>query len=230
MLRAMYRAAPLFFLALLAAAIPAFWPSYLFPKKYESDWHVHLHGIAMFLWMLMLIVQSTLARARAFETHRALGKASFVLVPVIVASTLLLAHYRMRSGLNRELVYFFYVQVALLVQFLAAYLLAIANRRTPAMHMRFMACTALALVDPIFARLLYIHFGIEPPLMQLITYGAIDLVLVALIVHDRGQRSYSHAYEGMLALFVATQAPTFFLTTTKEWLAFTQAFARLPLP
>jgi hypothetical protein len=225
----MYRASPFLFAALLAAAIPAFWP-YLNPKKYETDWHVHLHGIAMFLWMLMLIVQSTLATRRSFDKHRALGRTSFVLVPVIVASTLLLAHYRMRSGLNQELIYFFYVQVALLVQFLVAYFLAIANRRTPQIHMRFMVCTALALVDPILARLLFYGFGVEPPLMQLATYGFTDLVIVALIVHDRMQRHYSRVYEGMLAVFVVTQAPTFFLTGTKEWLAFTQAFAKLTLP
>ena len=230
MLRAMYRAAPFFFVALLAAAIPAFWPTYLFPKKYEADWHVHLHGVAMLLWMLMLIVQSTLASLRSFGAHRAIGKTSFVLVPVIVASTLLLAHYRMRSGINRELLYFFYVQVALLVQFLVAYFFAMANRRMSPVHMRFMVCTGLALVDPIFARLLAIHFGIEPPLMQLITYGFIDLVLVALILHDRMQDHYARAYQGMLVVFVVTQAPTFFITGTKEWLAFTKAFAKLPLP
>jgi hypothetical protein len=226
----MYRASPFFFAALLLAAIPAFWPSYLFPKKYEADWHVHLHGIAMFLWMLLLIVQATLATRGGLAAHRALGKTSFVLVPVVVASTLLLAHYRMRSGINPELLYFFYVQVALLVQFLGAWFFAIANRRMSQVHMRFMVCTALALVDPILARLLYIHLGIEPPLMQLITYGVIDLVLVALIVQDRMERHYSRAYEGMLALFVVTQAPTFFITQSKEWLAFTKAFAKLPLP
>jgi hypothetical protein len=226
----MYRASPFFFAALLLAAIPAFWPSYLAPKKYETDWHVHLHGIAMLLWMLMLIVQSTLASRRSFEAHRAIGKTSFVLVPVILASTLLLAHYRMRSGINKELLYFFYVQSALLVQFLVAYFFAIANRRMPPVHMRFMACTALALVDPIFARLLYNHFGIEPPLLQLITYGFIDLILVALIVHDRIEQHYARAYQGMLVVFLVTQVPTFFITGTKEWLAFTKAFAKLPLP
>ena len=69
----MYRASPFFFAVLLLAAIPAFWPTYFAPKKYETDWHVHLHGIAMFLWMLLLIVQSTLATRRSFEAHRALG-------------------------------------------------------------------------------------------------------------------------------------------------------------
>lgn len=230
MLRAMYRASPFFFIALLLLAISAFWPSYFFPKKYEADWHVHLHGIAMFLWMLLLIVQSMLIRHKAFPVHRALGKTSFVLVPVIVVSTVLLANYRMRSGLNEELIYFLYVQAALMVQFVVAYCLAIFERRTPAAHMRFMVCTALALVDPILARVLFWQTGISFPLAQAITYGVVDAVLVALIVHDRMQRHYVQAYPAMLALFVATQAPTFFLPQTREWIAFTQAFAKLPLP
>ena len=226
----MYRATPFWFLALLLLAIPAFWPSYFFPKKYETDWHVHFHGIVMFLWMLLLIVQATLVATRSFAAHRALGRTSFVLVPLIVVSTLLLAHYRMRAGLNRELLYFFAVQVGLLIQFVIAYSAAMLNRRTTAMHMRFMSCTALALVDPILARLLAIHFGIEPPLLQLITYGVIDAILLVLIVWDRVQGAYTRAYEFMLVVFVATQVPTFYALASKQWLAFTQAFARLPLP
>jgi hypothetical protein len=226
----MYRASAFYFFALLLLAVAGFWPSYIRPKRFEADWHVHLHGVAMFLWMLMLVTQATLMRAGARGAHRALGKASFVLVPVIVVSTLLLAHYRMRSGLNKELIYFFCVQLSLLAAFLIAYGGAILNRRTPAVHMRFMACTALALVDPILARLLYIHFGIEPPLLQLITYGAVDLVLVALIIHDRIERHYAAVYQGMLVVFVATQLPTFLVTQTPWWLSFTKAFARLPLP
>ena len=226
----MYRASPFFFFLLLLLAIAAFWPSYIVPKRYETDWHVHLHAVAMLLWMLMLIVQASLIFARSFPFHRALGKTSIVLVPVIVASTLLLAHYRMRSGLNKELLYFFYVQLSLLAVFLIAYFFAILNRRTPAVHMRFMVCTALTLVDPILARLLYIHLGIEPPLMQLITYGVVDLILVALIVHDRIERQYAQVYPGMFVVFLVAQVPTFLVTNTTWWKAFTQSFARLPLP
>ena len=226
----MRRANPLWFLALLLLAIPAFWPSYLFPKRYETDWHVHLHGVAMFLWLLLLIVQASLARFGALGWHRALGRTSFVLVPLIVVSTLLLAHYRMRQGLNRELIYFFAVQVGLMIQFVIAYSMAILNRHTTAAHQRLMACTALALVDPILARLLAIHLGIEPPMLQLITYGVVDLILVMLIVRDRMNDEYTWTYEGMLAVFIATQVPTFFALGSKWWLGVTQAFARLPLP
>lgn len=226
----MYRASPFYFFALLLLAVAGFWPSYIQPKRFEADWHVHLHGVAMFLWILMLVTQATLMRAGARGAHRALGKTSYVLVPVIVASTLLLANYRMRSGLSKEFIYFFYVQVSLLAVFLIAYGGAILNRMTPAVHMRFMACTALALVDPILARLLYNHFGIEPPLLQAITYGAVDLVLVALIIHDRIERHYAAVYQGMLVVFVAAQVPTFLITQKPWWVAFTKAFAQLPLP
>jgi hypothetical protein len=226
----MYRAAPFYFVALLLLSVPAFWPTYFAPKVYEADWHVHLHGVAMFLWLAMLIGQAWLARARVFGAHRLVGKASYVLVPVIVASTLLLDSYRMRSGINAEFLYFFWVQLTLLVQFLVAYALAIHNRATPPIHMRFMACTALALVDPIVARLLYNHLGIEPPLMQLMTYGAVDVILLALILHDRAQRRDARVYAGMLAFFVATQVPTFVVTQSAWWNRFTHAFAALPLP
>ena len=150
----MYRAGVFYFAALLLLALAAFWPTYLFPRRYETDWHVHLHGVAMFLWMLMLVAQAGLARARAFATHRALGKASYALVPVIVASTILLAHYRLQSGITGELLYFLVVQAALVGVFVACYALAIANRRSPLRHMRYMVGTALAIVDPILARIL----------------------------------------------------------------------------
>jgi hypothetical protein len=226
----MYRASAFYFFALLLLAVAGFWPSYFRPKQFEADWHVHLHGIAMFLWVAMLVTQAALMRAGARGTHRALGRASFVLVPVIVASTLLLAHYRMRSGIDKDMLYFFGVQLGLLTAFLIAYGGAILNRRTPAVHMRFMVCTALALIDPILARLLYNHFGIEPPLLQLITYGVIDAILLVLIILDRIERHYAAVYQGMLVIFVATQVPTLLFTQTPWWRAFIQAFARLPLP
>ena len=43
-----YRRSAPFFGALLLLAIPAFWPTYFSPPRYEADWHVHVHGIALF--------------------------------------------------------------------------------------------------------------------------------------------------------------------------------------
>jgi hypothetical protein len=207
-----------------------FWPTYFVPK-FEADWHVHLHGVAMFLWVLLLIAQAGLVRARQLPLHRALGKVSYGLVPVIVVSTLLLPHYRMKQqGLTEELLYFFYVQLSLLAVFVLAYSLAIANKSRPQLHARYMVCTALTLIDPILARIFDVHLGIERPLLQVISFGLIDVILLALIGADWRAERRARVYPTMLVVFVVTQIPTFFLFKLPAWTAFTEGYSRLPLP
>lgn len=226
----MHQRAVFYFLGLLLLAAAGFWPTYLAAPRVEGDWHVHLHGVAMFCWMGLLIAQAGLVRARRLSTHRALGRVSFGLVPVIVVSTLLLAHYRMRQGLNVDLLYFFYVQVSLLAVFVASYALAIANRRRPAIHARYMVCAALTLVDPIVARILAFSVGAGFPAMQVATYCAVDAILLALIARDVRRQQEPHVYPVMLAVFIATQLPTFFLYRTGAWRALVESFAAMPLP
>ena len=218
-----------YFLGLLLLAAAGFWPTYLAAPR-EGDWHVHLHGVAMFGWMGLMIAQAWLVRAGRQSTHRALGRVSFGLVPVIVVSTLLLAHYRMRQGLNVDLLYFFYVQLALLAVFVASYALAIFNRHRPALHARYMVCAALTLVDPIVARILAFSLGTGFPAMQVATYVAVDAILLALIASDLLRQQAPRVYPAMLAVFIAAQVPTFFLYRTAAWRAFVESFAALPLP
>lgn len=227
---ALHRRSVFYVAGLLLLAIPAFWPTYLNPPKVEADWHVHVHGIAMFLWFALLITQTGLIRANGRSLHRSIGKLSYALVPVIVASTFLLANYRMRQGLNEELLYFFYLQVALMAVFVLAYSLAIRHRRTPAIHARYMLCTALAVLDPIVARILFNSLGTDYPWTQVATFGMVDAILLGLMLRDRREGNGLRVFPVMLAVFVATQIPTFFLYKMSVWRAFTAGFAALPLP
>ena len=93
-----------------------------------------------------------------------------------------------------------------------------------------MVCTALTLVDPIVARLLYIGLGIEPPAMQAITYALVDATLVFLWMRDRRLGSSAGVFPGMLALFILVEIPTFILPDTVAWRAFAGWYAGLPLP
>jgi hypothetical protein len=222
-----------FFAALGLFAIAGFWPSYVSRVHQETNLHVHLHGVAMALWCLMLITQGYLIRSDYRPAHRLVGTFSFILVPLIVFSTLSLAHFRVQEAgkdPSTELLYFLYVQLSLLVVFVVAYVLAIANRRTPSIHSGYMVCTALTLVDPVFARLLNNHFGVTPPLMQLLTYAFIDLILLWLIVWGRRQPRPVTLFPAMLAVFVAAQIPTFFLFKTPAWHAFATWYGSLPIP
>ena len=226
----MHRASAYYFIALLLLAIPAFWPTYLFPPKYETDWHVHLHGAAMLAWMLLLVAQASLIATRRNDIHRRLGKVSYALVPLIVVSTLLLAHYRLRHTINEELLYFFVVQLALLGVLALAYGLAMANRKRPALHMRYMVCTSLTLVDPILARILFHAAGTGFPAGKVVTYALTDAILAVLAWIDWRGGQRQRVYLSMLGVFIAAQIPTFFLYKLPAWRQLAEWYASLPLP
>ena len=224
---AFYRRSAPFFGALLLLAVPAFWPSYIAPKEYEGDWHVHVHGIALFLWALLLIAQPWLIRAGRLRIHRRLGKASYVIAPVIVVSTILLAKYRMAGEHPADQLYFLYLQLWLTAVFAVAYVQAIRWRRSGAIHARYMICTGLTMIDPIVARLLYNVGGIEPPWMQIVTFLIVDAILLALWLRDRRPGNGVRVFPLMLALFVAFEIPTFFLPATPAWESFGKWFGSL---
>jgi uncharacterized membrane protein len=66
---------------------------------------VHLHGFLMLAWMALLIVQGGLIRGGNRALHRALGRVSHVLVPLIVISTLWVLHLRLTQKIDAELLY-----------------------------------------------------------------------------------------------------------------------------
>ena len=224
------RSAP-FFGALLLLALPAFWPSYFFPKQYETDWHVHVHGVALFAWAVLLIAQPWLIHAGRLRIHRRLGKVSYFLAPVIVVSTILLARFRMHDSVPTfDQLHFLCVQIALMAIFAVAYVQAIRWRRVGGMHARYMVCTGIAMIDPIVARILYNHTGVDIPWLQVATYLLMDAILLALWLRDRRARNGIDVFPKMLALSVALELPTFFLPQSAAWLALVTAFAGLPLP
>jgi hypothetical protein len=223
------KSAPWFVLFMLLA-IPAFWPSYLYVEKVERDWHVHAHGFSLFAWGVMLIVQPWLISRGNRALHRRIGKFSYVLAPLVVISTILLGSYRLKSELGNEQLYFLWVQVALLTLFTLAYVQAMRHRHEPALHARYMVCTALAMFDPIMARIINNHFGIDYPIMQVLTWLMIDAILLYLWKRDVERGSGIRVFPGMLAAFVVMQVPTFFLYKTAAWAGFAKWYAALPLP
>jgi hypothetical protein len=222
------RRAVFFFAALLLLSIPAFWPSYLFPPKPIPEARVHLHGLLMLAWMLLLIIQGGLIRGGNRPLHRALGRISYVLVPLIVVSTLSVLHLRLNQKIDAELLYFLYIILSLTAVFAFSWAMAMRNRATPAVHARYMICTALALVDPILGRVVFFHAGIEPPGMQVVTYALVDAILLWLAYRDRA--SGIRVFPFMLAVFVMVQIPTFFIFRLEAWPKFAQWLAALPLP
>ena len=221
------------FAVLLAVSIFAFWPSY-FSRPAAATGYMHLHAAIMGLWMLLLVLQPFLIRARRFDWHRRLGRAAFVLAPLAVVTALLLSHSRLAPLAAAELgeaAPFVYLPFQAAALFGLAAGLALAFRRTAALHARYMICSALTLIDPVVARILGFRF---PPLdnelhYALIGFAITDAILLALLLMDGRSRPARAAYGTMLVAFGLVHLGYFTVAQTAGWRAFVEAFRALPL-
>ncbi len=223
-----------FFLALIPLfAVWGFWVTYFTRPPETYSVLEHLHGLAMFAWVLMLVLQSFLIRSNRRQIHRQTGKLVYILGPWIVISTILLANYKLNvRGLTAEGLYILGLQVFILIQFTVCYAMAIRYRKQPAVHARWMICSVFSMLDPIFARVLvvnFIHVPFETGIIQYITYSFIDLIIIALILRDWKTEQRKDVFLPVLMLALATQLPTLFLLKIPAWEAFAAWFMKLPL-
>lgn len=219
-----------FFGAFLLATFVAFWPTYFTRIEKIPSWSMHAHGALLLAWLLLLIAQAWLIRDRRASIHRKLGKISFLLVPLIVISSLVVEHstlVRAAGKYDLEALFFAFLVVALLCIFLLAFTLAMVHRRNMALHMRYMICTPLSMFDPVFARIIDVRFGIGYPVTQMITFTMIDAILLWLCWLDR--HTPYRAFHTMLVAFVAVQIPALLVYRTTWWPGVVGWFASLPM-
>ena len=219
---------PPYFAGLFLVALVAFWPTYL-SRIARASGYTHLHAVTASSWMLLLVAQPLAIRTRRIALHRLLGWASYVVAPLVVVSMVLLAHSKMH-GASREDLVGAYLPLALATLFALSYTLGIATRRTMALHMRFMVCTAMTLIDPVFVRLLNWIYATPPFLYQWITFSLTDAVFAIFIWRERHSRRGRGVFPALLALFVVSQFVALSgLYEARSWEAFVRWFAALPL-
>ncbi len=230
---AIFRNSVFFFVLIPLFAVWGFWVTYFDRPSGTVHPYEHVHGIALFGWCLMLIVQSSLIRTSRRSLHRKIGKLSYLLAPVIIVSVLLLANYKLNvRGLTDDAYYIFSLQVFLLIQFVVFYSLAIKNRKRPDVHARYMICTVIPLLDPIFARILFFNVfqaDFSSGAFEYVTYTCIDLMLVIMIIWDWKAHRRRDVFLPMLFVALATQIPTFFVVESTIWHAFASWYMQLPL-
>lgn len=227
-----FRNSVFFFVLIPLFAVWGFWPTYFAQVIRPISWIDHAHGLAMFGWCFMLILQSFLIRQGNRSLHRATGKISFALMPVIAVSTLMLANQQINArGLTFEGLYVLMLQITILPQLVIFYALAIMNRKRPDVHARYMICTALPLLDPIFARVLIFNVlsGEYAGMAQYFTFALTDLIMLALIVWDWRSSRRRDVFLPMLFVMLVLQLPVFTAVGSPAWAAFAQWFMKLPL-
>lgn len=230
----MHRSVALLTLSLLLLAAVAFWPLYLAKPWVSIDRYTHAHALFGTLWLLILISQPLLILRGHRGAHRVAGRLSLGVAFAFVVSGFLLTHFRLsrmsETAFAKEGIYI-YLPLAVAVLFASACVLGFIWRRSAAVHSRFMVSTALLLVDPVLARIMYFHL---PPLPSESWYQGITFTLIAVIMAylvtslpptARGRnwyRNYCLVSISVLALF-------FLVPYTDGWLDFVKWFRDIPL-
>ncbi|TAE23676.1 MAG: hypothetical protein EAZ91_21765 [Cytophagales bacterium] len=185
-----------YFVFVLIITTLGFYPTYLskFPT-FEGLTNVHhFHGFIALVWILMLIAQAFLIRYKKYALHRLIGKAGYVVMPLLLISLFLVA----RAGYERnsktmtkpDALAELSNGIPDILFMGILFVLAMAYRHRPAWHMRFMTSTGLAIVGPGLGRFLIVFCGlpftIALPLMGLSTTG---VALVWMILDIRQKKS-----------------------------------------
>jgi hypothetical protein len=213
---------------------------------------IHIHFALMAMWIIMLITQPFLIKYKKVYWHRAIGKISYVLVPLLLASCFLMlrySYYRELAGIRQRVeqgsltltnteilgeaaslqtIVFYYM-----LTFMTFYLLAIINRKKSFKHSRYMLATSLALLGPTVDRILFIPFGLQTlPFGITVMAGAFiiaDLILALLLLKDYRERKPTSTLLTCLLITLIFQLLYFTVPYTAGWGPFV-SFLMQPAP
>ena len=143
---------------MLASVFLGFGPTYYWAGVFNAPLPsriIHIHGAVFSCWILLLIVQNSLASAGRVDIHRKLGVAGFLLACLMVivgwvAATDRLARGTAPPGLDT---YFFYiVPMTDMVIFGTLVFFAFRARRDPSTHKRIIYLATVAVLLAAIAR------------------------------------------------------------------------------
>jgi hypothetical protein len=211
-----YRNVGYYLISLPLILIAGFWIPYLseiptFERSITAA--VHIHALLLFAWVGLLVVQPLAIRSNSITLHRTLGKASFILLPLILIFGIAMLHKEYQEHLAEgmttarawEAEYLSSVQLALVAAFYCLAILRI-RRRNVAEHMRYMICIALALLPAGLARTLGYWFEVSQSTSQLACLALIDFCLISLAIIDQRRRASSQPYAVALAAYLIVEA------------------------
>ena len=183
----------IFYVPLIIFIIGGFWRGY-FSKFFnwgqfsKITFYTHFHFLMVGLWVALLIIQPILIRRKKLSIHKKLGRLSYVLMPLIFISVLLLFHSRHKP--NDEYVDLdFFIPIKDLIIMGVAYFIAIKYRKRFDIHARAMIATGIPFIEPALSRLMFHSFPTFGLTNYLITCGVIHSLLIALIILERKQKS-----------------------------------------
>lgn len=230
----------LYLLLFFAFALWAFWPSYYSNLEGQESARSHLHGIAMTLWCLMLIGQAYLIRLNKRKLHTWIGKASYILVPFIVLSTLNLTHFSLKDKLPYSDIVFSNLALMLnaTLLFVIIYGLAIYHRKDSLTHARYMVATIFPMFTPITDRLIYNNFRFlvdwapaigSSPVVPFYGFILANVLVAGLAIWDWRTNRRTDVFPVVLGMLLVYHLSVFLLHKLSIWRTFGEWFLGMHL-
>jgi hypothetical protein len=220
-----------FAIGLLILVVAGFWPTY-FSKFFDGsanfNTYFHLHAITAALWIVMLFIQPLLIRLRQLKWHRLVGKASYILVPFLFISIVLLTHSR-NNSLNERAAYLLWISFKDIIIFSFGFGVAIIGRKDVQLHARGMIVTGLTLISPTVVRIMVNLLEIDRPLGFYFGLAPLYILLVCLIYAERNQSRGRWIFPTTLALFLFAHCVQISKLFPPFWEVFSGWFISLPL-
>lgn len=211
--KALYHRSHWFFSIFFLAMVAAFWYTYITRISEQPSYRMHLHGLVMLVWCMLLILQPLFVHFKKLDWHRSTGKMSYGLVPLLIITTLDLLKYRLSEPSSMGSMDYHFAALVLnaLIAFLVFYGLAVYHRKKPLIHGRYMLLSAFPMITPITDRLIFIFFpALVPhlptiegnPIAPVVGFTIADFMLMGLIWWDyRSHRRWRVFTFGLLILF-----------------------------
>jgi hypothetical protein len=180
---------------------------------------IHVHGAAFSLWMVLLLVQTTLITTGNIKIHRKLGMAGFFLALAMVALGLFAAvdALRRHSGpLGLEPRVFFVIPISAILCFAVLVFAAYYWRGRQEYHKRLILIATIALMDAAVGRWPIAVLQEHPPTQDLVILAFL-LIIVAfdLVQLHRISKATLWASLGLIVVHL-TRVP---IGQTHAWVA-----------
>ena len=213
-------------LAILATVIVGFSRSF-FLRPLFPDWPsptetiFYVHGAVFAAWIVLFVAQASLVAGGHTKLHRRIGpySAAVAIAMVVLGTLAALIAARRATGFVQVPVpplQFLAIPIFDMILFATFVWLAIAQRRDPQTHKRWMLLATVNLVTAAIARWPGV-FALGP----LAFFGLTDLFVVALAIWDFRARGRLHPvtlWGGLL--IIVSQPLRLVVSSTQGWLAF----------
>ena len=193
-------------------AFAGFWKSYFskFPTFEGITTPMQFHGIMCLLWLGILIAQPILIRQNKLDWHRKVGKLSYIVVPFLILSMVILIRLSFIRNTAPVPGQFDVnlIGIADIAFFLFSYGMAIYYRKKTPYHARYMVLSVLPFINPSLGRL-----ELPGPILALI-------IMVALLVYERFNNKVYRPYLLSLPIYFVVYVLFIFVIKAADWKAF----------